>query len=76
MMIAHRSSNLGLQVLRGREDLVRAGVENTARATGLDRSTFVTAFSAPEPTTHSWERLPEALLLTAERGQMPRSESL
>ncbi len=76
MMIAHRRGTLGLKVLRGRDDLVRASVISSARATGLDQSLFVTAFATSEELSVEWERLPENLLLTAERGAAPRCETL
>lgn len=76
MMIAHRRGNAGLQVFRGRQDLLRSGAVSASQVTGLDQSLFVTAFATAAELPPGWERLPENVLVTAERGSLPRAEAL
>ncbi len=75
MIIAHREGNLALQVLRGAEDMLRWGIPQGA-VTGFEHSRFVTMVAQTEEIGHDWERLPQNLLFTARRGEVPESEAL
>ncbi len=75
LMIAHRTGDLGLQVLRGRQDLERWEVLPMDGATGLDQALFV-SIAAGEELSHGWERLPDQLIITAVRGQLPETRAL
>lgn len=76
MMIAHREGPLTLQVTRGRADLERWKVVGESAPPGLDQSQFVALSNGSESHDLNWERLPDNILLTAPRGQMPQTESL
>lgn len=76
LMIAHREGDLGLQVLRGAKDLERLGVRPGDGMTGLEQASFVMALASEASMNPAWERLPHAVLVTAERGLLPRTESL
>lgn len=76
LMIAHREGPLTLEVARGREDLERWKVVGESAPPGLDQSQFVALSSGADSNNLRWERLPDNILLTAPRGQMPQTESL
>lgn len=75
MIVAHREGNLALQVLRGADDMRRWGIPEGA-LTGFEQSRFVTMVAQPHEIGPDWERLPQNLLFTARRGEVPESEAL
>ncbi len=75
LMIAHRKGGLGLQVIRGRDDLQRWDVIPMEGAAGLDQALFV-SLAAGHELSPNWEKLPNELIVTAARGQMPETQSL
>lgn len=74
LMVAHRTGQLGLQVLRGRADLERWNVPVDG-ATGLDQALFI-ALAAGQELPPTWERLPDRIIITATRGQLPETQAL
>jgi len=76
LMVAHRTGNLGLQVLRGAQDLRQWELKLQPPPTGIEQSIFVCVAGSADELGRTWERLPDHLLLTAERGKTPRTESL
>lgn len=75
MIVAHREGNLALQVLKGAEDMRRWGIPQGA-VTGFEHTRFVAMLAQSEEVSHDWERLPQNLLFTARRGEVPESEAL
>lgn len=75
LMVAHREGQLGLQVLRGRADLQRWNVSPVDGAAGLDQALFV-ALAAGQELAPTWERLPDQVIITATRGQLPETQAL
>jgi hypothetical protein len=76
LMIAHRGGHLGLQVIRGKEDLARLSPLDETPPPGLEQGHFVALTAAVDPPSPKWERLQENVLLTAPRGKTPQTESL
>jgi hypothetical protein len=76
LMVAHRRGHLGLQVMRGRDDLARWQALDEPPLAGLEMAHFVALAATVELPSPQWERLQENILLTARRGETPQTESL
>lgn len=76
LLIAHRDGDLGLQVLRGADDLRKLGLRIGEGTTALEKALFVMALASETQVNPRWERLPNEVLVTAERGLLPRTEAL
>lgn len=76
LLVAHRQGYFGINVLRGRADLVRWEVPFDPLPQGLEQSLFVTVAVTPSSLGQGWEPIPHQSLFVAIRGEVPRTEPL